>query len=270
VKYATSEKFTQDFIDSLSKSTTADFTNAYRSVDVLLIDDIQFFGGKESTQEQFFHTFNTLHNAGKQIVLTADRRPNEIKGLEARLLSRFSSGLVTDIQAPDLEARVAILKKKLDEYDFTVGEEILHYIATNITSNIRELEGALTHLYARASLDKNKHVDLDFSIAALRDILEVNQKVVSVDRIQRAVAESFDVPVAQLKAKKRSAHIALARQAAMYLTRTLTGNSLQRIGQEFGGRDHSTVIHACSLIERKIESDPGFRRQFKSVRDSLR
>ena len=269
VKYVTSEKFTQDFIDSLSSSTTSDFSSSYRSVDVLLVDDIQFFGGKESTQEQFFHTFNALYNAGKQIVLTADRRPHEIKGLEARLLSRFNSGLVTDIQTPDLEARIAILKKKLDEYDFAVGEDILNYIASRITTNIRELEGALTHLYARASLDKVTHITHDFAVKALADILRLNQRAVSVERIQEAISETFEVPVAQLKAKRRTAHIALARQAAMYLTRSLTGRSLQRIGQDFGGRDHSTVIHACSLVEDKLGHDNEFEIKIQTVKEAL-
>jgi len=269
VKYVTSEKFTQDFIDSLISSTTSDFSSSYRSVDVLLVDDIQFFGGKESTQEQFFHTFNALYNAGKQIVLTADRRPHEIKGLEARLLSRFNSGLVTDIQTPDLESRIAILKKKLDEYDFAVSEDILNYIASRITTNIRELEGALTHLYARASLDKVTLITYDFAARALADILRLNQRAVSVERIQEAVSETFEVPVAQLKAKKRTAHIALARQAAMYLTRSLTSRSLQRIGQDFGGRDHSTVIHACSLVEDKLGRDNEFELKIQTVKEAL-
>jgi chromosomal replication initiator protein len=234
-------------------------------VDILLIDDIQFFSGKESTQEQFFHTFNALYNSGKQIVLTADRPPQEIKGLEARLLSRFSSGLVADIQTPDLEARIAILRKKMVEHDFQVEEEALLYIASRITSNVRELEGALTRLYARASISGRKLVDLAFSEQALADILNARPKRATVNSIQNAVADAFDVDCEALKGKKRTAHLALARQAAMYLTRTLTDHSLQRIGQDFGGRDHSTVIHACTLIEGKIESDLAFKQRLDDI-----
>ncbi|MBN4076328.1 chromosomal replication initiator protein DnaA [Gemmatimonas aurantiaca] len=265
VKYATSEEFTNDFIFSLSNSSTGSFANSYRSVDILLIDDIQFFSGKESTQEQFFHTFNALYNSGKQIVLTADRPPQEIKGLEARLLSRFSSGLVADIQTPDLEARVAILSKKMAEYDFNVDEESLLYIASRITTNVRELEGALTRLYARASVSRITNTNLAFTEKALSDILNSRPKRATVNSIQKAVALAFDVDCDSLKSKKRTAHLALARQAAMYLTRNLTEHSLQRIGQDFGGRDHSTVIHACSLIEAKIESNMEFKQQLDDI-----
>ena len=270
VMYATSEKFTTDFINSLSRSSTVDFSHMYRSVDILLIDDIQFFSGKESTQEQFFHTFNALYNAGKQIVLTADRRPQDIKGLEARLLSRFSSGLVTDIQKPDFESRVAILQEKLAEYDFQVAESILHFIAERITSNVRELEGALTHLYARASVEKVSSIDEEFVTRCLADTLQNTRARVSVRVIQDVVSEAFEVPVAMLKAKKRSANIALARQVAMYVTRELTGRSLQQIGQDFGGRDHSTVIHACSLVTAKMQDDSIFKDQVNGVFATLR
>lgn len=265
IKYATSEEFTNDFIYSLSNSTTGAFANSYRSVDILLIDDIQFFSGKESTQEQFFHTFNALYNSGKQIVLTADRPPQEIKGLEERLLSRFSSGLVADIQTPDLEARVAILRKKMSEHDFQVDEEALLYIASRITSNVRELEGALTRLYARASVNRRSSVDLSFTEQALSDILNARPKRATVESIQRVVASAFDVECEALKGKKRTAHLALARQAAMYLTRNLTDHSLQKIGQDFGGRDHSTVIHACTLIESKMESDLVFKQRLDDI-----
>ncbi len=270
VMYATSEKFTMDFINSLGKSSTGSFIDTYRSVDILLIDDIQFFSGKESTQEQFFHTFNALYNAGKQIVLTADRRPQDIKGFEARLLSRFSSGLVTDIQKPDFESRVAILKKKLSEYDFDIEENILHFVAERITSNVRELEGALTHLYARASVEKITDIDEEFVTRSLADTLQNSKTKVSVRIIQEVVSESFEVPVAMLKAKKRSANIALARQVAMYVTRDLTGRSLQQIGHDFGGRDHSTVIHACSLVSARMQDDSMFKDQVDGIFATLR
>ncbi len=270
VMYATSEKFTMDFINSLGKSSTGSFIDTYRSVDILLIDDIQFFSGKESTQEQFFHTFNALYNSGKQIVLTADRRPQDIKGLEARLLSRFSSGLVTDIQKPDFESRVAILKKKLGEYDFQIEENILHFVAERITSNVRELEGALTHLYARASVEKVTEIDEEFVIRSLADTLQNSKTRVSVRIIQEVVSEAFEVPVAMLKAKKRSANIALARQVAMYVSRELTGRSLQQVGHDFGGRDHSTVIHACSLVTARMQDDSMFKDQVDGVFAALR
>jgi len=270
VMYATSEKFTTDFINSLGKSSTGEFSAMYRSVDILIVDDIQFFSGKESTQEQFFHTFNALYNSGKQIILTADRRPQDIKGLEARLLSRFSSGLVTDIQKPDFESRVAILNKKLAEYDFQIDDNILHFIAERISSNVRELEGALTHLYAKASVEKVSHIDEEFVTRSLSDTLQISRLRVSVRIIQDVVAEAFEIPVAMLKSRKRSANIALARQVAMFVTRDLTGRSLQQIGHDFGGRDHSTVIHACSLVTKRMQEDSIFREQVDGVFATLR
>ena len=268
VIYATSEKFTSDFIAAISDRTIADFTRMYRAVDVLIIDDIQFFTGKESTQEQFFHTFNTLYHSGKQIVLTSDRPPREIKGLEERLLSRFSWGLVTDLQAPDLENRTAILIKKLESEGAHLPDSVIRYIADNVTTNIRELEGALTRLLAYASL-KQTPVDLEMARKVLADQLSSQRKEVTIAVIQRKAAEFFGIDPSLMTAKKKTARVALARQVAMYLARSLTDNSLKGIGQAFGGRDHSTVIHACDLVSRKLSEDATFRAKIDRLTASL-
>ncbi|UCD64742.1 MAG: chromosomal replication initiator protein DnaA [Candidatus Zixiibacteriota bacterium] len=268
VIYATSEKFTSDFIASISSSSVSHFTKVYRDVDVLIIDDIQFFTGKESTQEQFFHTFNTLYHLGKQIVLTSDRSPKEIKGLEERLLSRFSWGLVTDLQAPDLENRTAILYKKLETEGTNVPDNVIRYIADRISTNIRELEGALIRLLAYGSL-KNAPVDLELAQKVLADALSGRNVEVTIDSIQRKTSEHFGVEAGMMRAKKKTAKIALARQVAMYLSRSLTDNSLKTIGDEFGGRDHSTVIHACDLISKKMSVDSSLRNKIDKISAAL-
>lgn len=258
IVYATSEKFTSDFIAAISDRTIADFTRMYRDVDVLIIDDIQFFTGKESTQEQFFHTFNTLYHNGKQIILSSDRPPREIKGLEDRLLSRFSWGLVTDLQAPDLENRMAILHKKLESEGNTLPEEVTRFIADKIKANIRELEGALIRVLAYASV-KGQAVDIELARKVLSDSINEPSVSVTIEQIQKKTAHFFDVDPKMMVAKKKTAHIALARQVAMYLARSLTDNSLKAIGAAFGGRDHSTVIHACDLVAKRMASDASFR-----------
>jgi chromosomal replication initiator protein len=268
VMYATSEKFTSDFISAISDRTTLGFTKQYREGDVLIIDDIQFFTGKESTQEQFFHTFNALYHSGKQIILTSDRPPKEIKGLEERLLSRFNMGLVTDLQAPDLENRTAILLKKLEVEGISMPEPVVTYIADNVTSNIRDLEGALIRILAYASL-KNTSVDLEMVQRVLADIVGKHKKEVTIDSIQKKTADHFKIEPLMMVAKKKTAKIALARQVAMYLSRSLTDSSLKSIGGAFGGRDHSTVIHACDLISKRIASDPAFRERIDKISASL-
>lgn len=262
--YATSEKFTSDFINSISSNTTTNFMSMYRGVDVLVIDDAQFFAGKESTQEQFFHTFNALYNAAKQIVLTSDRAPKDIKGMEERLLSRFSCGLVTDIQPPDLETRMAILQRKIETENIAIGEDVISYIANSITSNIRELEGSLIRLLAYASL-KNEQISPEMARRVLSDTFGSRRQPVSVEQVKKTVAEAFEIKPEMMTAKKKTQHIALARQVAMYLARVLTGNSLKAVGEAFGGRDHSTVIHACSSIERLIKEDPDFRQRVEAI-----
>ena len=268
VMYATSEKFTSDFISAISGKTVSDFSRMYRDVDLLVIDDIQFFTGKESTQEEFFHTFNSLHHSGKQIILTSDRPPREIKGLEERLLSRFSMGLVTDLQAPDLENRTAILLKKLEAEGTKMPNDVITYIADQVTSNVRELEGALIRVLAYASM-KKVPVDLEMARQVLGDLLDKQKKEVTIEAIQKETARHFGIEVGMMTAKKKTAKIALARQVAMYLSRSLTDNSLKMIGTAFGGRDHSTVIHACDLISQRMAADATFREKIDKVSASL-
>jgi len=268
VMYATSEKFTSDFINAISDRSTADFTRYYRDVDVLMIDDIQFFTGKEGTQEQFFHTFNALHQSGKQIVLTSDRPPKDIKGLEERLLSRFSWGLVTDLQAPDLENRTAILYKKLESEGVELPESVVTFIADKITTNVRELEGAMNRLLAYASL-KKVPVDLEMARKVLSDTIGSGRKYVTIEAIQQKSAEHFNVELTMMSAKKKTAEIALARQVAMYLSRTLTDSSLKAIGEKFGGRDHTTVIHACDRVTSRMAEDAAFRERIDKISAAL-
>ncbi len=258
VLYATSEEFTNDFINSITKNTTQEFVSNYRTVDLLLLDDIQFFAGKESTQVQFFHTFNTLYQAGKQIILTSDRPPKDIKGLEERLLSRMQWGLVTDIQPPDLETRIAILQKKSESDGVNLPQDVATFIADNITCNIRELEGALIRLVAYSSLN-GKELKVELAKEVLKDVIKNGTKEINLKDIRKKVAESFNLTEESLCSKRKTQEIVIARQVAMYLTRSLTKTSLKTIGLEFGGRDHSTVIHACNLIAENIKKDPEFK-----------
>jgi chromosomal replication initiator protein len=266
--YATSEKFTSDFINSISNKRVSDFTSLYRSADVLLIDDIQFFSGKESTQEQFFHTFNDLFHSGRQIVMTADRHPRDIKGLEERLLSRFSSGLVADLQPPDLETKIAILTMLTEREQVTLAEEVLYYIAGHVSSNIRELEGSLTRLLAYASLEKTE-ITPDFTVRVLGQSLIKPKKEPGIKLIQKKTAEFFQVDSSSMTARKKTARIAFARQVAMYLVRQHTSFSLKSIGEAFGGRDHSTVIHACEIIEAKIKDNSDLKEKIDDLSSAL-
>ncbi len=268
VKYASSEKFTSDFISSLSNGTIATFASKYRSVDVLLIDDIQFFSGKESTQEQFFHTFNDLFHAGKQIVLTSDRHPKDTRGLEERLLSRFSSGLVADLQIPDMETRVAILRHRVIEEKAEVPEDVLYLIADHVTSNIRELEGCLTRLMAFASIEKVK-IDLEMARRVLGREMVNKRKDLTIAMIQNEASSVFHVNVDMLVSRKKTSQIALARQVAMFLCRKHTDFSLKSIGEAFGGRDHSTVIHSCDTIEQRVKEDIGLKERVEVISERL-
>jgi chromosomal replication initiator protein len=256
--YTTTEKFTNEVIYAIqnaqSNSDLIDrFHKHYRSVDVLLIDDIQFLAGKERTQEEFFHTFNTLHDEGKQIVLSSDCPPKDIATLEERLTTRFEWGLVADIQPPDFETRVAILKKKSEIEGIQISDEVLFYIAKNIFSNIRELEGALIRLIAKASLS-NEDITLQFAEKALSDIIKQGKIPITIDMIKKTVSEYFNVSIDDLSEKKRSQDIVIPRQVAMYLSRELTDQSLPAIGEAFGGRDHTTVMHAYSKIKEEAET----------------
>lgn len=264
VLYATSEEFTNDFINSITKNTTQEFVNYYRNVDLLLLDDIQFFAGKESTQVQFFHTFNALYQSGKQIILTSDRPPKDIKGLEERLLSRMQWGLVTDIQPPDLETRIAILQKKNESDGVSLPQDVAVFIADNITCNIRELEGALIRLLAYSSLN-GRELNVELAKEVLRDVIKNGAKEITLKDIRKKVAESFNLTEESLCSKRKTQEIALARQVAMYLTRSLTKTSLKTIGLEFGGRDHSTVIHACNLIAENLKKDLDFKLKIDQI-----
>jgi chromosomal replication initiator protein len=254
VLYVSSEKFTVEFIDAIQHNRLKEFSGGYRNVDVLLMDDIQFFTGKERTQEEFFHTFNTLYQSGKQIVLTSDRPPKELKGIEERLISRFQWGLVVDIQPPDLETRIAILQKKAEENLLTLPQEIIELFATNITSNIRELEGSLIRLLAKSSL-QGKDVTLELAKGVLKDLSLGVKRSLTIEEIQRLVCDHYKIPEDLIRAKNRKKEIALARQISMYLAKKMTTHSLKTIGLHFGGRDHSTVIHALKTVEELRKKD---------------
>lgn len=255
VAYVSSEKFTNELINSIRDDKNVEFRNKYRHVDVLLIDDIQFIAGKERTQEEFFHTFNALHEANKQIIISSDRPPKEIPTLEDRLRSRFEWGLIADIQQPDLETRIAILKKKANLENLQIDNEVFLFIADKIRSNIRELEGALIRIIAYSSLT-NKDITIELANEALKDIISGNKhEKIDVNRIKRIVAKYFNVKIDDFNSKKRARSISHPRQIAMYLTRELTDLSLPKIGNEFGGRDHTTVIHAYDKISNSIEND---------------
>jgi chromosomal replication initiator protein len=255
VLYVSSEKFTNELINSIRDDKTVEFRNKYRNIDVLLIDDIQFLANKEATQEEFFHTFNALHEANKQIVISSDRLPKEIPTLEDRLRSRFEWGLITDMQPPDFETRIAILKKKASLEDLDVPDQIMESIANRIQSNIRELEGALIRITAYASISE-KEIDEELVEEALKDIVPTAKPPeVDVVRIQEKVADFYKLKVEDFKAKKRTRSIAFPRQIAMFLTRELTDMSLPKIGVEFGGRDHTTILHGCDKIAKELKRD---------------
>jgi chromosomal replication initiator protein len=259
VAYLSSERFTNEFIDGIQNNQLAKFRRKYRQTDVLLIDDIQFLAGKERIQEEFFHTFNALHEARKQIVLTCDRTAAEIQNLEQRLVSRFEWGLVTDLQPPDVETRVAILRKKERALGVNLGDDILNFIAERIRTNIRRLEGALIRVASYASLT-GREVTVDMVEELLREVLhEEGRFVINIEAIQKRVAEHYDLRHADMTSKRRPEHIAFPRQIAMFLSRQLTESSLSTIGEAFGGRDHGTVLHACRLVKDRMEVDAGVR-----------
>ena len=271
VIYAKSENFTNELIDSIGKETMKEFHDKYRMADVLLVDDIQFIGGKESTQEEFFHTFNTLHEAGKQIVLTSDRPPKEIKTLEYRLRTRFEMGLLADIQPPDFETRVAIIRRKAELLDLTMPDEVADYIANRLKNNIRQLEGTVKKLKAFQAV-MSTPVTIMAAQNAIRDILNDNQPVpVTVERIIAEVARTCSVTPQDIRSTKRAAQISSARQA-VYIVRDITQMSMSAIGAEFGGRDHSTIVYAIQQVEAKMQSNPKYRAMIediiKNIRDS--
>ena len=269
VLYVSSEKFTNELINAIKDDKNEEFRSKYRNIDILLIDDIQFIAGKERTQEEFFHTFNALYEANKQIILSSDKSPKEIVTLEERLRSRFEWGLIADMQAPDIETRIAILRKKAQFENLDVPNEIIVFIAEKIASNIRELEGALNRVIAYSSLTENE-ITIELATEALKDILSSNKvRAINCNTIQDAVARYFDIRPDDFKSKKRSRDIAYPRQIAMYLCRELTDMSLPKIGQAFGGRDHTTVIHACDKITEELRTNSETKRAIDELKMNL-
>lgn len=268
VIYVSSEKFTVEFIDAVQSDRTRDFSNFYRSMDLLIVDDIQFFAGKEKTQDNFFHTFNELHQVGKQIVLSSDRPPKELKGLDDRLLSRFQWGLTADIQPPDLETRIAILRKKSENERIELPQDVVECIASNVTSNIRELEGCLISLLAKASLE-GREITVDLAREVLKVVVGDVRSPLTIEAIQRVVCEYFNIPEDLIRAKTRKQEIVSARQVAMYLAKELTNSSLKTIGLHFGGRDHSTVIHAYQSVEDQMKIDTKYNTNIQQLRRKL-
>ena len=258
VLYISSEKFTNELINSIRDDKTVAFRNKYRNVDVLLIDDIQFLAGKERTQEEFFHTFNTLYDSSKQIVITSDRPPKDIPTLESRLISRFEWGLIADIYPPDFETRVAILRKKIEKDQLEIPNEIIDFIAEKIPANIRQLEGALIKLTAFSKLTKNK-ITMSLVQELLKDIISIERKEISINIIQKITSEYYSIKINNLISKKRNKNIVLARQVAIYLCRELTEHSFPEIGDSFGGKDHTTIMHSYNKIKNKIKTDKGLK-----------
>lgn len=269
VFYVSSEKFTNQFTDAIKSNALQKFTQFYMQVDVLIIDDVQFLSGKEKTQEMFFHIFNHLHQNGKQIILTSDRPPKDLKGLEDRLLSRFKWGLTADLQTPDFETRVAIIQRKLQADGIDFPEDVIEYLAYSVDTNVRELEGVLISLIAHASLTRNE-INLELAKQTLKKIVQDIETDISIDYIQKLVAEHFGLTVDSLKDKTRKKEMVMARQVAMFLAKEYTGHSLKSIGYQFGGRDHSTVIHAIQSVDNQMEMDNRFAHNVEELKKKLR
>ncbi|HES59899.1 MAG: chromosomal replication initiator protein DnaA [Calditrichaceae bacterium] len=268
VFYASSETFTSHFITAIQQNKVSEFSAFYRSCDILLIDDIQFFSNKGKTQEEFFHTFNDLHQNGKQIILTSDRPVNELVTLEERMISRFKWGLVVDIQPPEFETRLAILRHKCEESDLSIPGEILEYLAANLTDNVRELEGALTKILAQVTFTAAEPT-LELARTIVSEIARPDKSILTIERIMEYTSQIFSLPVDQLRAKTRKKDIVQARQAAMYLSKQLTSYSLVTIGLHFGGRDHTTVIHALECVDDRLKDDVAYRQKIESMKRHL-
>ncbi|MEK7500237.1 MAG: chromosomal replication initiator protein DnaA, partial [Patescibacteria group bacterium] len=269
VLYVASEKFTNEFVDSLKHHTTAEFKKRYRNIDVLIIDDIQFFAGKDKTQEELFYTFNSLHGQNKQLILSSDRPPSAISTLQERLLSRLSAGMVADVKKPDYETRLAILEEKRDLQHVPIDQDALSFIAKNIQSNVRELEGALNRVAAYCDLHKTR-ATIEYTKQILKDILEKPQrKTINIDEIITAVSSYYNIPNVELKGKSRKKEIVRPRQIAMYLLRKESSMSFPSIGDHFSGRDHTTAMHACEKIERLIEQDEELSQEISFLRERI-
>jgi chromosomal replication initiator protein len=269
VLYVSSEKFTNQFINAIKNNTLQDFTDSYMKVDALIIDDIQFLSGKEKTQDTFFHIFNHLHQSGRQIIMTSDRRPSELVGLQDRLLSRFKWGLTTDLQQPDFETRIAIIQQKLQADGIHIDYDVIEYVAHSVSSNIRELEGVVISLMAQSSLAK-RDIDIPLAKQVLKDIVLAEKREVTVDTIQEIVADYFEVSIADLKGKSRKKELVYPRQVAMYFSKELTDLSLKSIGYHFGGRDHSTVIHAVQTISDLQEQNEVAKETLQKIGSNFR
>lgn len=268
VYYCSSEQFTNDLIYSLKNEQMVNFREKYRKLDLLLIDDIQFIAGKESTQEEFFHTFNELHNAGKHIVISSDRPPEEMNNIEKRLVSRFGSGLISDIQSPDYETRVAILKKKAELEKINIPEDVFYYIAETVNSNIRELEGALNRVVAKASL-LNRNINVELVEEIFYDILKTKTKIVTKEKVLNVVSDYYGISIEDMKSSKRKQEIAKARQVAMFFLRDMLQIPLATIGDVFGGKDHTTVMHSCAKIEEERKSNKSFDKDLSSIKEKI-
>ncbi len=268
IAYVTTEQFTNEVINSIRYDKMMELRRRYRNVDMLLIDDIQFLAGKERTQEEFFHTFNSLYEAGKQIVLSSDRFPKEMPSMEERLRSRFEWGLIADLQQPDVETRIAILRKKSEEEGIAINEDVIQLLAANLKSNVREIEGALIRLGAYASLT-GQQITVDMAKNILRDLLGSKRKVITAEDIQEAVASRFHVKISDLKSKRRTKTLVYPRQIAMFLCRDLTDASFPEIGRDFGGKDHTTIIHACKQMKKFQETDATLRSTLQSLKEEI-
>ncbi len=268
VLYVSSEKFAVDFVNAIQNGNIGEFSSFYRKVDVLIIDDIQFFAGKEKTQEEIFHIFNTLHQANKQIILSSDRPIKEIRGIEDRLISRFNWGLSADIHPPDYETRKAIINSKLKQSGLDFDSNVIEFIATNVTDNVREIEGCIVKLLAAHSLD-NRDIDLAFTKSTLKDIIRTASRQLTLETIEKAVCSYFSITPNDLKGKSKKKEIAIGRQTAMYLSKILTDYSLKTIGLHFGGRDHSTVIHAYNTIRDKVKTSTEVRDHIEELKKRI-
>lgn len=269
VLYVSCEKFTQQFVDALKNNNINDFVNFYQAMDVLIMDDVHNFAGKEKTQDIFFHIFNHLHQSGKQLIITSDKAPKDLSGLEERLLSRFKWGLSADLQVPDLETRMAILNKKMYSDGIELPSEVIEYVAHNIDNNVRELEGAMVSLLAQSTLNK-KEIDLNLAKSMLKNFIKNSSKEISMEYIQSLVCEYFEVPIEMVKSKTRKREIVQARQISMYLAKLHTKTSLKSIGAFFGGRDHSTVIYACQTVDDLIDTDKKFKAYVADIQKKLK
>jgi len=269
VIYVSCEKFCQQFVDSLKNNTINDFVNFYQAMDIIIMDDVHNFAGKDKTQDIFFHIFNHLHQSGKQLILTSDKPPKDLAGLEERLLSRFKWGLSADLSVPDMETRMAILKKKMYQDGIELPNDVIEYVANNIDNNVRELEGAMVSLLAQSTLNK-KEIDLALAKQMLKNFIKNTSKEISMEYIQKLVCEYFEVPVEMVKSKTRKREIVQARQISMYLAKSHTKTSLKSIGAFFGGRDHSTVIYACQTVEDLIDTDKKFKAYVHDIQKKLK